>query len=59
MHAFLANGATLGVLIDPEARTVEIYRPGREAQLLTDPKTVALDPEVPGFTLDLDLIFAA
>ena len=59
MHAFLANGATLGVLIDPEVRIVEIYRHGREAQLLTDPKTVALDPELPGFTLDLDPIFAA
>lgn len=59
MHAFLANGTTLAVLIDPEARTVEIYRPAREPQLLTQPKTVALDPELPGFTLDLDAIFGA
>ncbi|HME10474.1 MAG TPA: Uma2 family endonuclease, partial [Bryobacteraceae bacterium] len=31
MDEWLANGARLGWLIDPEVRTVEIFRPGNEA----------------------------
>ena len=55
----LANGARLGVLIQPESRTVEVYRPGQEPQALTDPKTVALDPELRGFVLELAPILEA
>jgi Uma2 family endonuclease len=57
LRAYLENGARVGVLIDPENRTVVLYRPGREPQLLTDPKTIGLDPELPGFLLELEPIF--
>ncbi len=59
MRAYLANGTRLGVLIDPESRTVEVYRPGRELQIFTDPGTVTLGPELPGFVLDFGPIFEA
>ena len=58
MHAYLGNGAQTAVLIDPYGRTVEVYRPGREREVHTDPRTVPLDPELPGFILVLDPIFA-
>ena len=32
MREYLANGARLGWLIDPLDGTVEVYRPGREAE---------------------------
>jgi Uma2 family endonuclease len=37
MHEWIANGAQLGWLIDPDARTVEIYRPDRQPEALVDP----------------------
>ncbi len=57
MRSYLANGARLAVLIDPQRRTVEIYAPGREPELLASPQSVSLGPVLPGFTLDLKRIF--
>jgi len=53
MREYLANGARLGWLIDPESRTVRIYRPDTPVQTLTKPESISGDPELPGFTLDL------
>jgi len=53
MREYLANGAQLGWLIDPKTRTVRVYRPAQAVQTLTNPETLAGDPELPGFTLDL------
>ncbi len=53
MREYLANGARLGWLIDPKARTVHVYRPDQPVQTLTTPNDIAGDPELPGFTLDL------
>jgi len=58
-RAYLSNGARIAVLIDPDARTVEVYRPGREPETHRDPETLALDPELPRFVLDLKPIFAS
>ena len=57
MRAYLANGAQIAVLIDRSERTVEVYRRGREPEIHRSPETVALDPELPGFILDLEPIF--
>ncbi len=57
MRDYVANGARLAVLIDPYDRTVEVHRSGRAPETYTDPRTVALDPELPGFILDLEPIF--
>ncbi len=53
IRAYLANGTRLGVLIDHDTRTVEVYRHGQEPQVFTDPKTVALDAELLGCALEL------
>ncbi|WP_337845662.1 Uma2 family endonuclease [Thermus sp.] len=51
MGLYLRNGVRLGVLVDPYARTVEVFRPGQEPLRLEDPEAVPLDPELPGFLL--------
>jgi Uma2 family endonuclease len=57
LRAYLDNGARIGVLIDPENRTVAVYRPGQEPHVIADAKSVALDPALPGFSLELEPIF--
>jgi Uma2 family endonuclease len=58
MEEYRGNGARLGWLIDPEARRVHVYRPGREPEVLEDPREVSGEPELPGFVLDLEPIWA-
>ena len=57
MRAYLANGARLAVLVDPKRRTIEVYAPDRDPQILDPAESVSLDPVLPGFTLDLGRIF--
>jgi Uma2 family endonuclease len=57
MEAYRANGARLGVLIDPYRQAVEIYRPGAPVERYEGAERVPLDPELPGFTLELEPIF--
>ncbi len=57
MQAYLRNGVRIAVLIDPYARTVEVYRPGREVEVHRDPERVVLDPQLPGFVLELGPVF--
>ncbi|MBC7807471.1 MAG: Uma2 family endonuclease [Akkermansiaceae bacterium] len=58
MEEYKANGVRLGWLIDRLKRTVYIYRPGTaDPEILDDPATVSGDPELPGFSLDMSLIF--
>ena len=58
MREYLENGARLGWLIDPKWKRVEIHRPGRDVEVLDAPASVSADPELPGFVLDLQEIFA-
>ena len=58
MRSYIANGAQLGVLVNPQDRAVEIYRLGRDPERLRIPESVTLDPELPGFVLDMEPIFA-
>jgi Uma2 family endonuclease len=53
MREWIDNGAKLGWLIDPEARTVYIYRPGQTTERLVDPRRVAGEPPVAGFVLEM------
>jgi len=57
MGAYLQNGARLGVLIDPESRTVEVYRSSHEPETHNNPASVSLDPDLPRYALDLGPIF--
>jgi Uma2 family endonuclease len=57
MEEWLANGARLAWLIDPDARTVEIYRLGVEPQTLAGVTSVAGEGPVEGFVLDLATVW--
>ena len=53
MREYRANGARLGWLIDPKRKVVEVYRPGRETEVLRDPEGISGGDVLPGFVLDL------
>ena len=53
MNEWIINGARLGWLIDPDSKTVEVFRPGCDPELLTGIESVKGEGPVEGFTLDL------
>ena len=57
MKEYVDNGSRLGWLIDPDARRVTVFRPGQPAQRLENPATVSGEAELPGFVLDLTLVW--
>ena len=57
MQEYLDNGVQLGWLIEPEAKTVEIYRVGQQVEILNNPQTLSGEDILPGFVLDLSEIF--
>ena len=64
MEEWIANGAQLGWLIDPERRAVEVYRTGAGAVILESPDSVCADAPPIGdsaasifFRLDLQPIW--
>jgi Uma2 family endonuclease len=56
MEEYRDNGVRLGWLINPQDRTVEIYRLGREVEVLTDPSSLSGEDILVGFSLDLNSI---
>ena len=62
MEEYIANGVQLAWLIDPQERTISIYRAGQSPEalnpeVLTNPATVAAEGPVAGFVLNLDRVF--
>lgn len=53
MREYIANGASLGWLIDRKNRKVEIYRQGLDVEILDNPTTLSGEDVLPGFVLDL------
>ena len=53
MEEYLANGARLGWLIDPDKRKVYVYRPGEKVQCRSGVRQISGSPELPGFVLKL------
>jgi Uma2 family endonuclease len=58
MRTWIANGAELAWLIDPSRKTVEIYRPGREPEVLEGGSVVEGEGPVAGFVLELGTIWS-
>ena len=56
MQEYLDNGVQLGWLIEPAAKTVEIYRIGQQVEVLSNPQTLSGEDILPGFILDLSEI---
>jgi len=57
MLEYLANGAQLGWLIDPDQRSVTIYRPDGQTEVLTGIDSIAGEGPVAGFVLDLSFVW--
>ena len=53
MEEYLDNGARLGWLIDPYGRQVEIYREGKEKEVLENPSELSGENLLSGFVLNL------
>lgn len=53
MREYMANGASLGWLIDRKNRKVEIYKQGWDGSILDKPCTLSGEDVLPGFVLDL------
>lgn len=57
MREYQENGLRLGWLIDPKSKNVEIYRQGRDVEVLQSPTTLFGEEVLPEFVLDLGQIF--
>ena len=53
MREYMENKASLGWLIDRKSRKVEIYKQGRDVEVLDNPMTLSGEDVLPGFVLDL------
>ncbi|MBE9248476.1 Uma2 family endonuclease [Dolichospermum sp. LEGE 00240] len=57
MKEYIDNGVRLGILINRKSRQVEIYRPGKEVEVLDSPATVSGENVLNGFVLNLGMIW--
>ena len=57
MEEYIANGATLGWLIDPQKRRVYVFRAGEELVVLENPTVVSGEPLLRGFELQMEEIW--
>jgi len=58
MEEYLANGAQLGWLLNPDAQQAEIYRPGQAVESSAG-TTLSGEAVLPGFVLDLRAVWEA
>lgn len=58
MTQWIDNGVQVGWLLDPDHRTVYIYRPNAEPEIITNAERVTGEGPMTGFTLDLQDIWA-
>jgi len=56
MQEYITSGAQLGWLIDPQEKLIHVYRPQAQVETLENPDSVAGDPVLMGFVLDLQEI---
>ena len=54
MQEYLDSGLRLGWLINPQGKTVEIYRPGQAVEIINFPATVSGEEVLPGFVLTVE-----
>jgi Uma2 family endonuclease len=57
MEEYQSNGVRLGWLINRKLRQVEIYRVGKEVEVLDNPSSLLGEDVLPGFILNLDAIW--
>ena len=57
MEEYRDNGSRLGWLINRRSKQVEIYRPGKEVEILESPKSLSGETVLPGFKLNMQSIW--
>ena len=57
MQEYRRLGVRLGLLINPQSETVELYRPGQDVEVLESPETIDCGEVMPGFILSLSRIW--
>ncbi|BAY85318.1 hypothetical protein NIES267_48180 [Calothrix parasitica NIES-267] len=57
MQEYIENGLRLGWLINPKDKQVEIYRSGKDVEILDSPGSLSGEDVLVGFSLDLEVIF--
>ncbi|MGD1913273.1 MAG: Uma2 family endonuclease [Rivularia sp. (in: cyanobacteria)] len=57
MEEYINNGVRLGWLINRKNRQVEIYRIGKEVEILDNTDNLSGEDVLPGFVLDLQMIW--
>ena len=58
MQEYIDNDVKLGWLINPETKRVEIYRSGKEIEILNAPKTLSDAEILPDLILDIQTIWS-
>ncbi|MEH1980338.1 MAG: Uma2 family endonuclease [Nostoc sp.] len=58
MQEYIENGVRLGWLIDRQNQKVQIYRPGKNVEVLQSPTSLSGEDVLPGFVLDLTQILS-
>ncbi|WP_414530909.1 Uma2 family endonuclease [Nodularia chucula] len=58
MREYIENAAVLGWLIDRKNQRVEIYRSGRNVEVLDHPVSLSGEDVLPGFVLDLTEVWS-
>jgi Uma2 family endonuclease len=58
MQEYIDNGLHLGWLIDTKNKKVEIYRANQSVEVLDNPITLSGEDVLPGFVLDLQVVFS-
>ncbi|WP_424098166.1 Uma2 family endonuclease [Moorena producens] len=57
MQEYLDNGISLGWLIDPKNKIVEIYKSQQQVKVLNSPKTLSAEEVLPGFSLNFETVW--
>ena len=56
MSEYMACGVKLSWLINPDGQTVEIYRLGKDPEIVENPSNLSGEDTLPGLTVDLSNI---
>ncbi|NBD14665.1 MAG: Uma2 family endonuclease [Cyanobacteria bacterium] len=59
MQEYVANGCQLGWLINQKQKTVEVYRPRKETEILNAPASLSGENVLPNFTLNLRKVWSS
>lgn len=59
MEEYIENGARLGWLLDASNKRCYVYRPGSETERFEGATGLSGEPELPGFSLNLDPVWKA